>query len=478
MDMVEIYFEIVHPIFPFFHQPTTVRRVSRGEYLTNRSFFAVTMAMCALCQARVRDGAVFSSRWDLTTLKETSSETLYAASENAIARAGADNTNLDYLRAYAVLSIAAIQYGDPRKMRYYLGLYHTAVEIDRLHDETSWPPHLGVIETEERRRLFWSMYTLDVYAAIVWNGVVRSREAQANVAYPAAVNDEEISDTGYGQAPLMAGATPAMSPGSVTSSSPSECWLYGWNMVTDLYRVLEHVIDHFRQRRPEHRVSTQIDAIFGQHSIPSSAVLEAVLKMYQALPPRFKETPTASNAVEHRLNFQTANIAATIQLVRMMLFAAEEQTVEQRCCVARELLQAFTDVPVIYLRAISSPLLHHLAGIGSLLGSVFEKGLPESSYQQIRSVLSEMVQLLANLELGLYCAGGASSRIQSLVDRLDEYVQTQRVLAGASMHLDRETQDSNALALPYLDPDSPLYLLPPELMENWSWAFNFTQPGV
>ncbi len=88
----------------------------------------------------------------------------------------------------------------------------------------------------------------------------------------------------------------------------------------------------------------------------------------------------------------------------MVLFTAEDATVDQKCAIARELLDGFSQVPVLYLRAISSPLvsqnvlpirlvilttskLYHLAGIGSILGSVIEGPLSESSYHQVREVL-------------------------------------------------------------------------------------------
>lgn len=477
MDLVEVYFEVVYPIFPFFHQPTLVRRMSRGEYQTNRSLFVVTMAICALSSARARDGAVFSGNWDLSSLMEPTSEAFFSAAEAALPKGSAESRDFNLVRTYALMSITAIQYGQPRNMRYYLGLYHTSIETDGLHDEAYWSKDIGIVEIEERRRVFWSMYTLDVYTSIVWGGVVRSREAQVNVVYPTAVDDSQISNAGYAQLVEPSSLAPASSPGSTTSSGSPLCWLHGWNFTTDLYRILEHVVDQFRRRRPEHRLSTHIDAIFGHNAVPSSAVLDVILNMYKSLPSRFKQTPPAATAAEHHLNFQTANIAATIQLVRMMLLAAEDATVEQRCCVATELLQAFADVPVIYLRAISSPLLHHLAGIGSLLGSVFENGLPESAYQKIRSVLSAMVQLLADLEIGLYCTAGASGRIQTLIQRIDQYIRNQRQLAMSTAEQSAELKYANTTTSPHMDSDSPIFMLPPELLEDWSWAFDFAQSG-
>lgn len=44
----------------------------------------------------------------------------------------------------------------------------------------------------------------------------------------------------------------------------------------------------------------------------------------------------------------------------MVMFTSEDATVEQKCNIARELLDGFAEVPVFFLRAISSPLVCHL----------------------------------------------------------------------------------------------------------------------
>ena len=71
----------------------------------------------------------------------------------------------------------------------------------------------------------------------------------------------------------------------------------------------------------------------------------------------------------------------------MILFTAEDATVEKKCAIARELLDDFAKVPIFFLKAISSPLLHHLAGMGSILGSVIEGQLSLSEYLRVRTVL-------------------------------------------------------------------------------------------
>jgi hypothetical protein len=87
------------------------------------------------------------------------------------------------------------------------------------------------------------------------------------------------------------------------------------------------------------------------------------MTLYEQLPPVFKTTQPLTGILEKDLfGFQAANIAASLQLVRMVLFTTENSTVDQKCQIASEVINGFASVPVAYLRAISSPLLHHLAG--------------------------------------------------------------------------------------------------------------------
>ncbi len=138
-------------------------------------------------------------------------------------------------------------------------------------------------------RQFWSMYTLEVYSSIIWNGVTRCREQQVNVAYTTELDDEIINDMGHSRQPLSPvdiGASPGGRWGSVRSSS----WLCGWNFTTDLYRVLEHVIADFRDPRRHKR--TFLSDIFGDRtSTSASSVGDTIMALYGNLPSCFKEFP-------------------------------------------------------------------------------------------------------------------------------------------------------------------------------------------
>lgn len=157
-------------------------------------------------------------------------------------------------------------------------------------------------------------------------------------------------------------------------------------------------------------------------------------------------TPTSD-----RFGFQAANITATVQLLRMMLFASGGGSIEDRCKIASEVIDAFTQIPIAYLRAISSPLLYHLAGIGSILGSVFEESMSEHAYEQVRVVLLALAQLLENLEHGIHATKSAQ-RLRDLVAQIDDYMNGQR------------DQSSNVPTK-----------LANEIMDEWPWNLDFMQ---
>ena len=133
------------------------------------------------------------------------------------------------------------------------------------------------------------MYTLEIYTSIIWNGVTRVREQQVNVAYTTELDDEYVSDRGYSQrapSPIDDSTSPSARWGEVRSSS----WLCGWNFTTDLYRVMEHVITNFRDRRRHRR--TFLNHMFGGQSTASEAsVREGIMRLYGNLPQCFKECP-------------------------------------------------------------------------------------------------------------------------------------------------------------------------------------------
>lgn len=478
VDLTEIYFEVVYPVFPLYHRPTLSRRVARGEYLRDRAFYASVMAMCALSSARARDGALYSPDWDVKALAEPSAESFFKAAVDALPKDEWKLCKFDHLRACVLLAICSIQLGNAIEMNYYLGIYNTLVAVGQLHDEANWPSGIGIIEIEERRRLLWSTYTLDVFSSIIWDRPILSREVAFNVNYPTEVDDESFTNAGYSQpSPNMTG---------------NGCsWMKGWNFITDLYRILEHTVDNLRCLRSSAQRPLSVQTVFSDTLPSQRALFEHIISMYNSLPAPFRSTrPIQCKLGEDLFSFQAANIAATVQLVRMVHLTNDRSPLSQKCQVASEVIAGFAAVPVAYLRAMGSPLLHHLAGIGTMLGAAFQDGLSETSYNLIRSVLLDLANLLANLEVDLFCPSGTSEKLRTQVSRIDEYMHTQRLwlmthfdngqAVGTFTHAEDGTlPEVTTSARTQLSPliaaeESPQFRFPPELFEDWSWAFNFT----
>lgn len=415
--LVEAYYAIVYPIYPMFHWPTFTANIRRRVYTTYPAFHALTMSVCAIASARLRDGAVPSPHSSTPTSDPPppTSEIFYQAAVSSYPRDIATASDFDYKRAKPLLATLAIQYGQIPAVHAHIGDYMTLCAIDGFHNESRWPNDLNEIEVQERRRLFWLAYQLDVYAATTWGAIIRHRESQSTVLYPAEVySDEEITPTGIVK--------------SVNPAHPASFWR-GWNFVTDLYRILEHAVTKLRARNQTFDAGNQIAALFSEGRMGSGAefkpgdLLLLVERLYHALPPELRGTSEMTGDVDKdRYGFQAANILVTMQTMKMVVAGMAEWSVEQRCSIAGELLDAFATVPRAYIQAISTPLLHHLAGVGHLLASIIHSPLSPAAYLHVRTVLLSMANLLSSLESHLTSTGGIAPKLREHVERIDRYM--------------------------------------------------------
>ena len=491
MDLVELYFEIVYPIFPLFHQPSFIRRVSRAEYMHDRTLFMVTMAVCALVSARVRDGAVFNLRWHVASLQETESHLFYASSAKEACKEIV-TADLNLLRTHAILALSAIQDGRIRDMHQHLGRYHTQMAMDGLHDENNWPSGITLVETEERRRTFWSIYTLDVFTSIVWGGVIRSRESQSNVQYPTEVDDDAFDEDGFTNVPPVLSASPTTWSTADNANAIATSWLAGRTFIIDLYRVIEHVLMRLPSRSKTVRRELFIYKNLEDHApLSRDFVQSSVMQAYASLPILLKEIkPVTCKPKVDRFSFQSADNIATLQLLRMVLLSATGASVSERCQIANEVVNAFISIPTAYLQAISVPLLFHISVIGQILGTALEQPLNPSDYSSIREVMFTMVQLLANLE-GLHMSKGATQRLRDQIARIDEFMESQQH-SGGSQHTENDTMSHFSNRVGQEEVHDPRYSaygsvaidealapspfqLPPDLLGDFSQIFDFSQ---
>ena len=120
-----------------------------------------------------------------------------------------DCSQFGFLQAFGLLTLYSLTISNYSAAHRYLALYHALVAQDGFHDERRWPKSLSIRDLENRRRVFWTMYRLEIHSACLSGHVVRLPEAQAAVLYP------------MGSSPL-------------------------WNHLTDLHRLLEHSLSMMR----------------------------------------------------------------------------------------------------------------------------------------------------------------------------------------------------------------------------------------
>jgi hypothetical protein len=370
------------------------------------------MAMCALASARIRDGALPSRMPEAVRNPEASSEVFFAAAKSVFTSDFDKLRSFDFVRACALLTLTSIQYGQSLDVQQYSGIGSTLISMQRFYDEKYWPSGLEESEKETYRRVYWGSYTLEVFTAIVWNCFIRTQEVHLNVRYP----NEKYDGT-------IAGAKIEAPPGQHRVS-----WLVGWNFTIDLYRVLEHVVNKARAKRFSHDDRRSVDSLVFGDGFSEKSVMATMLNMYYALPPQFKTTPPMTgDTTQDIFAFQAANIQATLQLLRMMLFSTEDgPSVDRKCDVANEVLSVFQTIPTRYLRAISTPMIYQLGSIGGVLGSVFEQPLQQPVYERVRGSLVLMAELLETLESNLHRSAGASQGLLAQVEKIDQYMQSQR----------------------------------------------------
>ncbi|GAA5958833.1 hypothetical protein JCM10213_008033, partial [Rhodosporidiobolus nylandii] len=391
---LETYYEAVYPIFPFFVWPAFIERVKNEDHLNDRSFYGTVMAASALGAARLRDNAASTTP---LSAKEAaalpSPEVLLAAAEDAIPKDLDSASDFDLLRSTALLAVCAIQLANPKKMYQHVGVFWTLCSMHRLHDEKNWTT-TDRLEIEERRRVFWSMYTLELFACLAFGGVRRTKESALKVNYPSEIDDTFLAN-------------------GVEQPAGSISWLHGWNFTTQLYKMLECALD-----------ASQPGIVCAGSQISFSALLDFLDTSYACLVPAFKNIKPYTGMPDlDRFGYQAANILVTSQTVRMVAVCRNAQDATQReeaVRVAEDTLRQVSAIPVAYLQGFSSPLIHHLVGIYKLLFPVTERRLTPDLFVRIRQLLIDMTTLFSRLQSRLTYTIDVTQRFTSQIQRMDE----------------------------------------------------------
>ncbi|KAL2824388.1 hypothetical protein BDW59DRAFT_162495 [Aspergillus cavernicola] len=418
--LLDVYLDSVHPNFPLFCERELWVGWRDGSFPQHDSDFMSLMCLCALSAQHVGDGALFDDSIEAPERKLL--REAYITEATRLVPVDFERSDLNLVRSYALLALLGAQTGNNAMLHKYLGLCHGVCAQLTLHDESRWPAAITACEQEVRRRLWWSIYRLEVHTACVLGNMVRSSETRCGVGYPVGVHH------------------PAFIPGR---NGLYEDWFDGWNTTTDLYRVLEHAISDLQAK---HRPG---QSILGRMGGSESAVIMTRLSQIQeCLRPQFVTPASRSDdSGRNRCGFQAPNIICTIHLARLLSCMAGDDDPLLACRVAGDLITSIKEIPLEYIRATGSPLIQQVAGVGHILVGVARKHqLPPDDYVQIRQVICSIIGILELLAGQSNIATSTRDRLVGLLSEVEGLYASTPKMATA---VDTQSADDYIPWLPH-----------------------------
>jgi hypothetical protein len=343
----------------------------------------VLMALCAVSAHTAALNAVFDETL-IDGFPIPDSEQYFEEAISKIPKRFSQPHDFDYLRAFGLLTVYSLQRGNHSDLHHYLGCYHAVVAEYGFHDESRWPDHISLSEVDDRRRLFWCVYRLEIHSSCVFGHMVRMPEAQVSVSYPRTT-------------PLM--------------DNETQAWTIGWDYITDLFRLLEYAI--FGLRACKNRKA--ILAVFCDR--PSPTMLLDSLARLKASKSRTLTglNESGSEYVSNRCRYMAVQISCTEALATIMALLYCQAPAREVMEVAENFLQELTTAPLIMFKIASSQIVHQLLGVGHMLANAsrYDEGQYRSEAKRLIAFLGDLVK---NLETVIPAAAAASERLLMLAD--------------------------------------------------------------
>ncbi|PSK45141.1 hypothetical protein B9Z65_2281 [Elsinoe australis] len=451
--LIDTYFKQVYPVVNVVFERSYREKWQAQQIPSSQASFALLMSICALSAFRFQGNGNSRERY---TSPDFNPDVYLEEALAAIPHDVSYMRSTEMMQAVGVICVTALERRMASLLHKMFGLYHAASADQGFCDEKQWNPAMSTIEREERRRLFWYMYRLEVHTSLVMGHVVRCPDLQANVAYPS-IPDEESTELG-----------------------PAFEWLTGWNFVTDLYRGMEHLITRFRlSRNPQHTERRLLRTSFISADHITNQIVAQLTAGYESLPERFKSAESSNDPRSNRCGFQTANIICTKQLVEMLAFTSNDATLLQACQTAHDLIDRISSIPTQFLRAMSLGMLQELSGFGQILSSFIGKDLSRSEYTKLRVVMLCMAELLENLDDTLASADQAGKKLRAHVSDIDKFLASREGHeATASHHEQTPIPGDQAVSIAESDLD-PMMMIPPVYLQiPWPGEWYSTMDGL
>ncbi|KAF5643589.1 c6 transcription factor [Fusarium sp. NRRL 25303] len=317
--------------FPFLSENDLERRWADSIPSTRETAYLLLMALCALSAQSLTLKAVFDS----SLLGDVVSHDANIYFDEAVSHIPAripDTPDLDYLRSFGLLAVFSLRSGNKSDLHRYLGLCHAWIAQHGFNMENNWDSSISLLEVDDRRRLFWCVYRLEIHSACVLGHIIRLPEAQVSVLYPR--------------------ITPAM-------SRETQAWTAGWDYITDLFRLMEALLDSLDQLKAS-----------------KPFILRVLSQSHDDL-------------------------------------QSNRSPVDEVIKVAEEFLNEITEASLIMFKVASSQIVHQLLGVGHMVYNAFLYDENQSQFA-VGRLVSYLEDIVKNLEQDIPTATEAREQLRKL----------------------------------------------------------------
>ncbi|KAF2774310.1 hypothetical protein EJ03DRAFT_303824 [Teratosphaeria nubilosa] len=186
-QLVNIFFQEWAPLCPVLHRPTFLglyeKYVADSDAVTDKT---------AIAQLNLVFGISSLSNGTRSSADLESFQLQWRAAIDSILT----ENSLAALQALILAQIFCIQQGDLVRLLTYKGLSTTLSARLGLH-QSQKRFALGTLTCETRKKVFWTLYTVDCFTAVLLGLPKHVKDEDVNCEYPADADDEYVTERGF-----------------------------------------------------------------------------------------------------------------------------------------------------------------------------------------------------------------------------------------------------------------------------------------
>ncbi|KAL8966265.1 MAG: hypothetical protein Q9197_006081 [Variospora fuerteventurae] len=185
-QMINIFFQEWAPLFPVLHRPSFLNLYT--EYITDPEH---TASKHAVAQLNLVFGiAALSTEWN-----KQATEAFEHQWRDAVEAILPQNT-LATLQCLILAQLYCVAKADFNQLLHYKGIAISLSHRLELH-QSQKRFALGALTGETRKRVFWTLYTLDCFSAALLGLPMLLTEDDIHAEYPVDIDDENVSEGGF-----------------------------------------------------------------------------------------------------------------------------------------------------------------------------------------------------------------------------------------------------------------------------------------